>query len=75
MNNQYSYITQWKYDRHNRLHKMIYPDDEKVTYSYNLGLLEKVRGEKLYGYDYITKLGYDKFGRRSNENIRRTHVK
>ncbi len=30
-------------------------DEEKVTYSYNLGgLLEKVRGEKSYGYDYIT---------------------
>ena len=45
---------------------MIYPDEEKVTYSYNLGgLLEKVRGEKSYGYDYITKLGYDKFEQRS----------
>ncbi|WP_290088232.1 RHS repeat domain-containing protein, partial [Muribaculum intestinale] len=44
---------------------MIYPDEEKVTYSYNLGgLLEKVRGEKSYGYDYITKLGYDKFEQR-----------
>ncbi|MDY3104547.1 MAG: RHS repeat-associated core domain-containing protein, partial [Prevotella sp.] len=40
--------------------------EEKVTYSYNLGgLLEKVRGEKSYGYDYITKLGYDKFEQRS----------
>ena len=38
----------------------------RVTYSYNLGgLLEKVRGEKSYGYDYITKLGYDKFEQRS----------
>lgn len=37
-----------------------------MTYSYNLGgLLEKVRGEKSYGYDYITKLGYDKFEQRS----------
>ena len=51
---------------HNRLLEMIYPDEEKVTYSYNLGgLLEKVRGEKSYGYDYITKLGYDKFEQRS----------
>ena len=38
----------------------------RVTYSYNLGgLLEKVRGEKSYGYDYITKLGYDKFEQRT----------
>lgn len=57
-----TYVTQWTYDSHNRLLEMIYPDEEKVTYSYNLGgLLEKVRGEKSYGYDYITKLGYDKF--------------
>ena len=61
-----TYVTQWTYDSHNRLLEMIYPDEEKVTYSYNLGgLLEKVRGEKSYGYDYITKLGYDKFEQRS----------
>ena len=61
-----TYVTQWTYDSHNRLMEMIYPDEEKVTYSYNLGgLLEKVRGEKSYGYDYITKLGYDKFEQRS----------
>ena len=61
-----TYVTQWTYDSHNRLMEMIYPDEEKVTYSYNLGgQLEKVRGEKSYGYDYITKLGYDKFEQRS----------
>lgn len=61
-----TYVTQWTYDSHNRLLEMIYPDEEKVTYSYNLGgLLEKVRGEKSYGYDYITKLGYDKLEQRS----------
>lgn len=61
-----TYVTQWTYDSHNRLVEMIYPDEEKITYSYNLGgLLEKVRGEKSYGYDYITKLGYDKFKQRS----------
>ena len=61
-----TYVTQWTYDSHCRLIEMIYPDEEKVTYSYNVGgLLEKVRGEKSYGYDYITKLGYDKFEQRS----------
>ena len=61
-----TYVTQWKYDSHNRLLEMIYPDEEKITYSYNLGgLLEKVRGYKSYGYDYVTKLGYDKFEQRS----------
>ena len=28
-----TYITQWKYDSHNRLLEMIYPDEEKVTLS------------------------------------------
>ena len=61
-----TYVTQWTYDSHNRLMEMIYPDEEKVTYSYNLGgLLEKVRGEKTYGYDYVNKLGYDKFEQRT----------
>ncbi|MDU2330279.1 MAG: hypothetical protein E7D78_10175, partial [Prevotella bivia] len=27
-----TYVTQWKYDSHNRLLEMIYPDEEKVTY-------------------------------------------
>ena len=61
-----TYVTQWTYDSHNRLLEMIYPDEEKITYSYNLGgQLEKVHGYKSYGYDYITKLGYDKFEQRS----------
>ena len=32
-----TYVTQWTYDSHNRLLEMIYPDEEKITYSYNLG--------------------------------------
>lgn len=41
---------------------MIYPDEEKITYFYNLGdQLEKVHGYKSYGYDYVSKIGYDKF--------------
>ena len=45
---------------------MIYPDEEKVTYSYNLGgQLEKVRGYKSYGYDYVNRIGYDKFEQRT----------
>ena len=57
-----TYVTQWTYDSHNRLLEMIYPDEEKITYSYNLGgQLEKVHGNKSYGYDYVNKIGYDKF--------------
>ncbi|GHT17512.1 hypothetical protein FACS189429_1760 [Bacteroidia bacterium] len=60
-----TYLTQWKYDSWNRLEEMIYPDNEKITYSYNLGgLLESVRGEKAYSYNYVNKLGYDKFEQR-----------
>ena len=61
-----TYVTQWPYDSHNRLLEMIYPDEEKVTYSYNLGgQLEKVRGYKSYGYDYVNRIGYDKFEQRT----------
>ena len=45
---------------------MMYPDEEKITYSYNLGgQLEKVHGYKSYGYDYVSKIGYDKFEQRT----------
>ena len=53
-----TYVTQWTYDSHNRLLEMIYPDEEKITCSYNLGgQLEKVHGYKSYGYDYVSKIG------------------
>ncbi|GHV15304.1 hypothetical protein FACS1894169_06270 [Bacteroidia bacterium] len=61
-----TYVTQWKYDSWNRLEEMIYPDEEKITYSYNTaGLLESVKGEKAYSYNYVNKLGYDKFEQRT----------
>ena len=45
---------------------LIYPDEEKVTYGYNLGgLVDHVRGYKSYGYDYVNKIGYDKFEQRT----------
>ena len=61
-----TYVTQWAYDSHNRLLEMIYPDEEKITYSYNLGgQVDHVRGYKSYGYDYVNKIGYDKFEQRT----------
>ncbi len=61
-----TYVTLWKYDSHNRLLEMIYPDEEKVTYGYNLGgQVDHVRGYKSYGYDYVNKIGYDKFEQRT----------
>lgn len=60
-----TYITQWSYDSWNRLEQMVYPDGEKISYSYNTaGLLESVKGEKAYSYNYVNKLGYDKFEQR-----------
>ena len=41
---------------------MIYPDEEKITYSYNLGdQLEKVHGYKSYGYDKFEQRTYLKY--------------
>ncbi|WP_280647739.1 MULTISPECIES: RHS repeat-associated core domain-containing protein [unclassified Dysgonomonas] len=60
-----TYITQWSYDSWNRVTQMVYPDGEKINYSYNTGgLLESVKGEKAYSYNYVNKLGYDKFEQR-----------
>ena len=42
-----TYVTQWTYDSHNRLLEMIYPDEEKITYSYNLG----GQFEMVHGYE------------------------
>ncbi|MDQ6528091.1 SpvB/TcaC N-terminal domain-containing protein [Flavobacterium sp. LHD-85] len=61
-----TYVTSWKYDSWNRLQEMIYPDQEKVSYSYNSGgLLQAVAGKKAYSYNYVNKIGYDKFEQRS----------
>ncbi|MCL1937804.1 MAG: type IV secretion protein Rhs, partial [Candidatus Azobacteroides sp.] len=60
-----TYVTEWRYDSWNRLTEMIYPDLEKITYSYNTGgLLENVKGQKSYSYNYVNKLGYDQFEQR-----------
>ena len=60
-----TYETKWMYDSWNRLQQMIYPDGEKISYSYNTaGLLESMKGEKAYSYNYLNKLGYDKFEQR-----------
>ena len=41
---------------------MIYPDEEKITDSYNLGgQLEKVHGYKSYGYDKFEQRTYLKY--------------
>lgn len=61
-----TYQTQWTYDTWNRVTEMLYPDQEKVTYNYNLGgLLHSMKGIKSSTqYNYVTQLGYDKFEQR-----------
>lgn len=60
-----TYVTSWKYDSWNRLQEMIYPDQEKISYTYNSGgLLQAVAGKKAYSYNYVNKIGYDKFEQR-----------
>ena len=60
------FTTQWEYDTWNRVTSMIYPDEEVLTYNYNLGgLLNNFSGVKEgTEYDYLTQLGYDKFEQR-----------
>jgi RHS repeat-associated protein len=61
-----TYVTEWRYDTWNRLTEMIYPDLEKISYSYNVGgQLESVKGQKSYSYNYVNKIGYDKFEQRT----------
>jgi RHS repeat-associated protein len=60
-----TYVTKWTYDSWNRLTEMVYPDQEKLTYAYNRGgLLESMKGSKAYSYNYVNKIGYDKFEQR-----------
>ncbi|WP_303850142.1 RHS repeat domain-containing protein, partial [Apibacter mensalis] len=59
-------VTQTKYDSWNKLEQIIYPDQEKVDYIYNTaGLLTGIKGSKAYSYDYVNKIGYDKFEQRN----------
>ena len=60
-----TYVTQWTYDSHNRLLEMIYPDEEKITYSYNLGgrrIIKKPpvkstgRGKKIFTFCFFEVL-------------------
>ncbi|TWP24608.1 type IV secretion protein Rhs [Apibacter muscae] len=61
-----TYVTQTKYDSWNRIEHIIYPDQEKVEYKYNTaGQLVQLKGSKAYSYNYVEKIGYDKFEQRN----------
>jgi RHS repeat-associated protein len=61
-----TFITEWTYDTWNRFTGMTYPDQEKITYNYNLGgLVKSMSGLKGgISYNYLLKKGYDKFEQR-----------
>ncbi|MCX2739501.1 SpvB/TcaC N-terminal domain-containing protein [Pontibacter anaerobius] len=61
-----TFVTEWSYDTWNRLTSLMYPDGEKVDYTYNTGgLLRSMNGKKKgEDYRYVQQLGYDKFGQR-----------
>ena len=70
----YLFETEYEYESWGRLKKMIYPDDEEVTYDYDLGgNLTKVTGE-MYNedsgmteaYDFISDITYDHFEQKTS---------
>ncbi len=66
-NGTYAFKTYWEYDSWNRIQKLIYPDGEELSYSYNSGgKLASMSGEKgLSEYEYVNRIGYNKFEQRT----------
>jgi len=75
----FTLTTEWEYDSWNRIKQIIYPDNETVTYTYNLGgLLKRVEGIKpsIGQTIYIDNIEYDQFEQRTavhNGNETRTY--
>jgi len=59
----YTFMTITAYDTWNRIDSIVYPDGETVRYHYNeAGLLREMDGSKNgNNYQYINRIGYDKF--------------
>jgi len=74
----FSLTTEWEYDSWNRVKQIIYPDNEIVTYDYNLGgMLKHIEGDK-NGVQtmYIDNINYDHYEQRTdvyNGNQTETH--
>ncbi len=67
---EYTFETQFNYDSWGRIHRMEYPDGEKVTYGYGIaGGLETVHSKQHLNeadpFSYIEMIGYDGYGNRS----------
>lgn len=58
-----TFRSSYVYDTWNRLGKHIYPDQEILTYTYNInGLADNVTGNKSYSYQYVMDATYDEYG-------------
>ena len=71
----FTLTTKWKYDSWGRIHNIVYPDGEKVEYSYDYGgLLQDIQGDNTY----IESIQYDHFGQRTSmvdgDNIKTTYT-
>ncbi len=62
-----SFTTKFEYDSWNRIQNMVYPDGEKVFYSYDLGgNLTKIQGTfQGNDYDYLKQIDYDHYEQRN----------
>lgn len=54
----------WDYNSFNRPVRMTYPDQEMLSYTYDInGFPMTVKGSKSYNYEYVNDAGYDLLGR------------
>ena len=62
-----TFATRFEYDSWNRIQQLIYPDGEKVTYTYDLGgNLNQMTGTyNGANYNYIERIDYDHFEQRA----------
>jgi RHS repeat-associated protein len=64
---EYGFTTKFDFDSWGRVHEMLYPDGERVGYTYAIcGELEEVQSRKhineIDPFKYINKIGYDGYG-------------
>lgn len=60
-----TYETEWQYNSLNQMERLVLPDQEVLTYTYDVsGLPMTVFGNKSYMYKYVNDAGYDLLGNR-----------
>ena len=59
----FTYVSEAKFDAHNRILTLVYPDGEALKYNYHIGgKLKSMKGEKAgETYVYLQDVGYNKF--------------